>query len=67
VSYKIPSESLEVIGYLEQKLLLIDIIERYQGFDDKKFSLLQASYLSDQLIRLFYEVAAGDVDIHNSA
>lgn len=63
MSYKIPSESLEVIGYLEQKLLLIDIIKRYQGFDDKKFSLLQASYLSDQLIRLFDEISAGDVDI----
>lgn len=62
-SYKIPTESVEVVSYLEQKLLLIDIIQKYQGFSAKRFSLLQASYLSDQLIRLFYEVLAADTDI----
>ncbi len=62
-SYKIPADSLEVISYLEQKLLLIDIIQKYQGFNAKRFSLLQASYLSDQLIRLFHEISAADADI----
>lgn len=62
-SYKIPAESIEVISYLEQKLLLIDIILKYQGFNSKRLSLLQASYLSDQLIRLFYEISEADVDI----
>lgn len=58
--YKIPSENIEAIGYIEQKLLLIDIIEKYEGYN---FSMLQASHLSDQLLKLFHEIEAGQIDI----
>lgn len=58
--YKVPSDNIEAISYIEQKLLLIEIIEEYEGLN---FSILQASYLSDQLLRLFHEIEAGKVDI----
>ncbi len=63
-AYKMPSDAISMAGYLEQKLLLIDIIKKYNF---KAFNLLQASYLSDKLIKLFYEFEYGEIDIKSLA
>lgn len=62
ISYKIPTEYIDVSSNLEQKLLLMDIIEKHHS---SKFSIIQIGHLSDQLLKLFTEFTSIDFDINS--
>lgn len=59
-SYKMPNNSIEVASSLEQKLILIDIIQKYSAIN---FGFLQSSYLSEELLRLFQEFEYWDINV----
>lgn len=61
-AYKMPSNTITVAPHLEQKLILIDIIEQYRAIN---FSLLQAVYLSDELLRLFNEFESWNINVES--
>lgn len=61
-AYKMPSNAITVAPYLEQKLILIDIIQKYSAIN---FSLLQAAYLSDELLRLFNEFESWNIKVNS--
>ncbi len=72
--YKVPSENIETMSYIAQKLALIDIIitsshpELDSGSheipDQVRNDYNKASSLSDQLLKLFNEIEAGQIDIN---
>jgi ATP-dependent helicase/nuclease subunit B len=68
--YKVPSDNIETMGHIAQKLLLMDIISNLSlGLDarvsgGRAYETLQASRLRDPLLSLFNEIEAGEVDIN---
>ncbi|MES2214955.1 MAG: PD-(D/E)XK nuclease family protein [Pseudomonadota bacterium] len=57
------TESVKPIEYLEQKLMLTSIIQKYKGSDAFSCNILQAESLSKGLIKLFNEIIDYEIDI----
>lgn len=58
--FKVPLENLSSISYLEEKIILAEIIHSYKKLD---FSITQALSFSTKLAQLFYEFKANNIDI----
>ncbi len=60
--FNIPAEQLEVIPFLQEKIILTNIIHNYPKL---KFNLKQALQFSSVIAELFYELASHNLSIVN--
>lgn len=60
--FKIPSENIDILSYLEEKIILAEIIYNYQKLNGGlEFNLNQSLKFSSRLAKLFYEFTSNRI------